>query len=129
MLRKSMIALAALTSVGTAALSPTSASAFGGNHGGGYHDGFGGFGGYHDGFSGYGGYHGGWNHWGYWNSYCCWSYGYPPSVYSAPSYSSYSTPSYSTPTPPIAVTQKVYVEGNNNSGPPPAAPEGPPPPR
>jgi hypothetical protein len=32
--RKSMIVLAALASVATAALSPTSTSAFGGNHGG-----------------------------------------------------------------------------------------------
>jgi hypothetical protein len=124
MLRKSMIALAALTSVGTAALAPTSASAFGGNHGGGNHGGFGSFGGYHGGFSSYNGYR---NHSGYWNSYCCWSYGYQRSSYSAPSYSPYSAPSYPAPTPPIAVTQKVYVEGNNNSGPPPIAPEGPPP--
>jgi hypothetical protein len=118
--RKSMIALAALASVGTAALSPTSASAFGGNHGR--------FGGYHGGFGGYGG---GWNHRGYWNSYCCYRpYWYYHSSYSAPSYSSYSAPTYSAPPPSIAVNQKVYVEGNNNGGPPPAAaPEGPPPPR
>jgi hypothetical protein len=54
MLRKSMIVLAALTSIGTAALSTTSASAFGGDHRG--------FGGYHSGWNYWNGYQGGWNH-------------------------------------------------------------------
>ncbi len=54
--RKAMFALAALTAVATAALSPTSASAY--------------FGCYHSGYScyygGYSGYHGyGWSHGGY----------------------------------------------------------------
>jgi hypothetical protein len=121
--RKSMIVLAALASVGTAALVPTSASAFGGHGGfGGYH---GGFGGYRGGFGGYHGY-GGWNYRSYWN--CCYRpYGYYQSSYSVPSYSSYSAPSYAPPPPSLAVTQKVYVEGNNNAGPPPVGPVGPPP--
>jgi hypothetical protein len=129
MLRKSMIALAALVSVGTVTLSPITASAFGGGHGfGGHSGGFGGhgFGGHYGWSGGYRGYH-----WGYGNSYCWyWPCGYYQSSYS-PSYSApaYAAPAYSAPTPAIAVNQKVYVEGNNNGGPPLAAPDGPPPPR
>jgi hypothetical protein len=121
--RKSVIALAALASVATAALSPTGASAFGSHGGGGHNGGFG-----HGGFG-----YGGWNHSRYWNSNSCyWSYGHCwPYAYYHSSYSvpSYSAPTYSAPTPPIAVNQKVYVEGSNNGGLPPVAPEGPPPPR
>ena len=137
--RKSMLALAALTTVAAAALSPTGASAWGGSHGGG-------FGGFHRGGFGFyhGGYHGDWNHrWGYrgwdWRSRyygsCCYGFyrsyqSYSP-VYSASTYAppTYSPPSYATPTPTVVVNQKVNVEGNNNSGLPPVGPEGPPPPR
>jgi hypothetical protein len=148
-IRKSMFALAALTTVATAALSPTSASAWGSSHGGGFGGNHGGFGGYRGGFGGYrggfAGYHGGWNRWGYggWNhwgyrnywTYCCYgSYGSYRPVYSAPSYAppSYSVPTYSAPSyapPPtsIILNQKVNVEGNNNGGLPPMGPGGPPP--
>src|ERR1700677_3657032 len=115
--RKSMFALATLTTVATAALAPTGASAWG--HGGG-------FGGNHGGFGGYRGGYGGWNHSGYrgwnWNyrnygfyrpSY--WhNYSYYPTVYSAPSYSapSYSAPSapvYSAPSAPVYSAPSAHV--------------------
>ena len=51
--RKSMFALAALTTVAAAALSPTGASAWGG-HGGSFHGGFrGGYSGHHGGYWSY----------------------------------------------------------------------------
>jgi hypothetical protein len=123
MLRKSIFALGALTTVATAALSTSASAAWG--HGS------------------FGRHYGGLNHLGYrgWNwgyryyehySPSYGSYWYSSPVYSAPAapvYSAPTAPVYSAPTPTIAVNQKVYVEGNNNGVPPLAAPDGPPPPR
>jgi hypothetical protein len=116
MLAKSMFALAALTTVATAAISTTSASAAWGH-----------------GFAV--GYRGGSNHLGYrdwhwrYRNYGYYSPSYGSYWYYRPVYSAPNAPVYGAPPPQIAVNQKVYVEGNNNGSPPPAAPDGPPPPR
>ena len=69
MFRKLALALVAATALGTAAMAPTSASAWGfGGHGG--------FHGYHDGYHGYHGYGYGWGYrhfgWGYGRGWCYW---------------------------------------------------------